>query len=103
MEECSVGSDDHGKLACYYTQLHASNASNASDASLPEFLRHCSSEDAVSPMHSYTMQLLHLGEQGGGSPAILAARKTEYVISAHDAISPTLALTRAPSRRALAG
>jgi hypothetical protein len=38
-----------------------------------------------------------------GSSAILAARKTEYVISAHDAISPTLALTRAPSRRALAG
>lgn len=38
-----------------------------------------------------------------GSPAILAARKTEYVISAHDAISPTLALTRAPSRRALVG
>jgi len=44
-----------------------------------------------------------------GSPVILAARKTEYVISAsehkhmEDAVSPTLALTRAPSRRALAG
>jgi hypothetical protein len=80
LEECSVRPDDHGKPACYYMQLHAS------DASLPGFLGHCSLEDAAS-----LMQLLRLGEQGGGQHC--DARKTEYaaIISA-----------QAPSRGALA-
>jgi len=95
LEEYSVISDDHGKPACYYTQLHASNAS------LPEFLKHRSLEDAVSPMHSYTVQLLPLEKQGGGSPAEYRRRYQYPSEHKHmeDAVSPTLALTRAPSRR----
>jgi len=99
LEECSVRSDDHGKPACYYTQLHASNAP------LPEFLRHRSLEDAVSPMHSYTVQLLPLEKQGGGQSCDTGCEKDRIRYQCpskqkhmEDAVSLTLALTRAPSR-----